>query len=161
KATGLAGRNFAQEILLNLGKVINWLGLTTIVFAAMRSVKALFTNVIELDHAMTNLRKVTDETSTTYDKFVDSAASSAKRLGVTLVDIVKSTSEFAKLGYSLSQAQTLAETASVYSMVGDMGIDNATESLISSMKAFGVEAKDSILIVDKFNKVGKIYCPAA
>ena len=57
----------------------------------------------------------------------------------------------------MSEATELAKAASVYKNVGD-GIDSveqATESIISTMKAFGIEADNSMAIVDKFNEVGK------
>ena len=41
-------------------------------------------------------------------------------------------------------------------VVGDEvdGIDGATNSIISTMKAFGIEVDDTMSIVDKFNEVG-------
>lgn len=42
---------------------------------------------------------------------------------------------------------------------GISSINDASESIISTMKAFGVEAKDVTSIVDKFNEVGKQHCP--
>lgn len=47
----------------------------------------------------------------------------------------------------------------MYKNVGD-GIDSvqqATESIISTMKAFGIEAEDAMGIVDRFNEV-KVTC---
>ena len=51
----------------------------------------------------------------------------------------------------------MAESAVVYKNVAD-GLDTvqeSTESIISTMKAFGIEATDTISIVDSFNEVGK------
>lgn len=42
---------------------------------------------------------------------------------------------------------------------GISSVNDASESIISTMKAFGVEAKDVTSIVDKFNEVGKQHCP--
>lgn len=42
---------------------------------------------------------------------------------------------------------------------GISSVNDASESIISTMKAFGVEAKDVTGIVDKFNEVGKQHCP--
>lgn len=65
---------------------------------------------------------------------------------------------FARLGYDAQDALSLAESALVYKNVGD-GIDDvaqATESIISTMKAFRIEAEDSMSVVDQFNEVGKL-----
>ena len=33
----------------------------------------------------------------------------------------------------------------------------STESIISTMKAFGIEANDTMSIIDKYNEVGRIF----
>jgi len=75
--------------------------------------------------------------------------------------VISASADFARLGYNLSDSSNLADAALVYKNVGD-GIEDvgdASASIISTMKAFKVEAKDSMTIVDKFNEVGKTYCP--
>lgn len=113
--------------------------------------------VKEIDSALTELKKVTDETDETYEKFLDTASKVGSEIGSTIADFTDATADFARLGYSISEATKLAEAASIYKNVGD-GIDSvaqATESIISTMKAFGIEADNSMAIVDKFNEVGK------
>ena len=74
----------------------------------------------------------------------------------------KSNKRFARLGYSLDEAANLADAALVYKNVGDgiSDISEASQSIISTMKAFKIEASDAMSIVDKFNEVGKRNCPA-
>lgn len=51
----------------------------------------------------------------------------------------------------------MAESAVLYKNVAD-GLDTvqeSTESIISTMKAFGIGADDTMGIVDRFNEVGK------
>lgn len=117
-------------------------------------------NVKELDAAMTELRKVTDETSGRYERFVKDAAASAKQLGTTLVDIVNATSTFARLGYNIDDASEYAKIATVYKNVGDSieSIDDAASSLVSTMKAFKLESiSDAWGIIDLFNEVGNSF----
>jgi len=47
----------------------------------------------------------------------------------------------------------------VYKNVGDgiTDVNEASESLISTMQAFGIEAKDAMLIVDRFNTIGNKF----
>ena len=115
--------------------------------------------VIEVDTAMTELRKVTEESEITYSKFLETAVTRSKQLGATVADTVTASADFARLGYSLDEAAQLADAAIIYKNVGD-GIEDittASESIISTMKAFGVEAENSMLIVDKFNEVGNNF----
>lgn len=113
--------------------------------------------VREIDSALTELKKVTDATETSYNNFLQTASKTAATLGSTVSDFVDATADFARLGYDLNQASQLAEAASVYKNVGD-GIDDvamASESIISTMKAFGIEANNAMGIIDRFNEVGK------
>jgi TP901 family phage tail tape measure protein len=116
-------------------------------------------NVIELDESMTELRKVTDETGATYDSFLTKASERATVLGSKLTDLVNATADFARLGYSLSDATELAEVAVVYKNVGDQinNINDASEVLISILKAFNIEASKSMSVLDKLNEVGNKY----
>ena len=113
--------------------------------------------VRDIDSALTELRKVTNETEASYAQFLQTASKTASMVGSTVSDFVNATADFARLGYDLNQASQLAEAASVYKNVGD-GIDDisqASESIISTMKAFGIEANNAMGIVDRFNEVGK------
>ena len=124
-----------------------------------RGIRSMFDNTLKVDTAMTELKKVTNETAATYRAFLDDASKRAKSLGTTLADTVTATADFARLGYSLEDASRLADSALVYKNVGD-GIDSindASESVISTMKAFNVEAENSMTIVDKFNEVGNNF----
>lgn len=115
--------------------------------------------VVDLDTAMTELKKVTDETDESYDRFLSDAAQKAVDIGTSYSDYVTATANFARLGYSMADASDLAEVATIYSVVGDeiSDVNEATSSIISTMKAFGIEASDAMTIVDKFNKIGNEF----
>ncbi len=115
-------------------------------------------SVRELDLAMTELKKVTDETDDVYDKFLDTAAKTSSRIGSTLSNMTSATAEFAKLGYDISTAAAMAESALVYTNVGDnVDVETGSQSIISTLKAFGVEANNTMSIVDKFNEIGNNF----
>lgn len=126
-----------------------------------QGLRQIYQNVVNIDSAMTELKKVTNETDNTYDAFLDDAGTRAKNLGTSISDIVTASADFARLGYNLKDAKELADAAVLYQHVGDgiSSVNDASESIISTMKAFGVEAKDVTSIVDKFNEVGKQHCP--
>ena len=153
---GQAGMKFSDIIKEKVAKFSGWFSISTVVMRSVRYLREMVTTVRELDTAMTGLRKVTNETEQDYNNFFVTATKNAKELGASIKDIVDSTAEFARLGYSLKDASVLSEVATLYKNVGD-GIDigEATTSIISTMKGFGVEASEvESKIVDKFNKVG-------
>ena len=114
--------------------------------------------VKEIDSALTELKKVTDETDETYAKFLKTASAAGAEIGTTISDFTNATADFARLGYSIIEATDLAKAASIYKNVGDgiTSVSQASESIISTMKAFGIEANDAMGIVNRFNEVGKI-----
>lgn len=115
--------------------------------------------VTEIDTAMTELKKVTDETDATYERFLSNAEPRARALGATVADVVSASADFARLGHPLPDASDLADAAIVYKNVGDgiEDISTASESIISTMQAFGIEARNAMAIVDSFNAVGNNF----
>ena len=136
---------------------------TMIVMAALHKMqdaaRQVYQNVVDIDTAMTELRKVTNETNATYVKFMEDAADRAQRVGATISDTITATADFARLGYNLKDASSISDAALIYKNVGDgiSDINTASESLISTMQAFNIQAKDSMKIVDEFNEAGNNF----
>ena len=137
----------------------SWLTVSQAVMAAVRTVKKMVTTVIELDTAMTELKKVTKENEVTYTRFLVKATDRARALGASLSDVVSATADFARLGYSVDAASKLADIALLYKNIGD-GVENvtqATESIVSTMQAFGILPYQAEHIVDVFNSIGNKF----
>lgn len=154
-----AGQTFGGMLQKLYSKFGGWYFISQTFTAMMRTLKQMVSNVKELDAAMTELRKVTDATEAAYDSFFENATERAKSVGATLTDTITASADFARLGYSMSEAAELADAALIYKNIGDgiADISEASESLISTMKAFGIEAADAMTIVDKFNIVGNNF----
>lgn len=84
-----------------------------------QGLRQIYQNVVNIDSAMTELKKVTNETDNTYDAFLDDAGTRAKNLGTSISDIVTASADFARLGYNLKDAKELADAAVLYQHVGD------------------------------------------
>ena len=128
------------------------------IYGAIDQIRKGITYVKEIDAALTELKKVTDETDETYNRFLQNTSKTAGQIGSTVKEFVNATADFARLGYNIEQASELAKAASVYYNVGDdlADIGEASDSIISTMHGFGIEASNAMNIVDKFNEVGKL-----
>lgn len=159
KAAGENTKTLTSRVGNLASKFTSWLTVSQVVMKLYQAMKQMVTAVIEVDTAMTELRKVTDETEATYSKFLDTAITRSKQLGATVADTVTASADFARLGYTIDEAAQLADAAIIYKNVGDgiEDISEASESIISTMKAFGVEAENAMTIVDKFNEVGNNF----
>lgn len=114
----------------------------------------------ELDAAMTEVRKVSNATEAQYKSFQKTISSTAKEIATTNKELLNSSADFLRLGYSLDQASDLAKNATLFVNVGDgVDITEATEDMITAMKAFDIQAEDSIKIVDDYNQIGKYILP--
>lgn len=157
--TGLAGDTLGGRIKKAIEKFGGWTLVTKAMMGTWRQFKQMYQNVKNLNLAMTELKKVTSETDAEYERFLTRATARAKELGATLVDTVQATADYARLGYSIEQAESLADASLVYKHVGDglKDITEASESIISTMKAFNVEASDAMSIVDRYNEIGNKF----
>lgn len=156
---GVATQSFGDKFKDQLSKLSTYFSANMLITTSIRGLKEMYQNVMDIDTAFTELKKVTDETDASYNKFLSNAASNAKEIGTTIDNYITSSADFARLGYTFDQSQNLAKVANIYNVVGDeiADVNEATQSIISTMKAFDVETDNAISIVDKFNEVGNNF----
>lgn len=162
---GKTGQTFVDGLKSQFSKYSQYFSVASLFMYAEQGLRDMFEQVKLIDTAMTELKKVTNETDASYNAFLSNASSRAKELGTTIDGLVSSTADFARLGYSFKESQGLAEVANIYAVVGDEveGVEGATESLISTMAAFkgemdGMSDSDFAMnIIDKFNEVGNNF----
>ena len=160
---GRAGRSFF-DTLKNSGfhQIAAQMAGMVGVYDVINVVKEGINTVRELDTAMTEVRKVSDATEAQYASFRDTVSSTAKEIASTNKELLNSSADFLRLGYSLEQAEDLAKNATLFVNVGDgVDITEATEDMITAMKAFDIKAEDSIKIVDDYNQIGNKYALSA
>lgn len=112
--------------------------------------------VTDINTQITELAKVSEQSSKQIYSDFDSYADIAKEVRGTISDTIAATADWSKNGYSIPDAKQLAEVSQLYKNVGDgIDIDTANESLISTLKGFQLEADQAEHIVDVFNEVSK------
>lgn len=109
----------------------------------------------ELDTALTEMRKVSDESLQSLKKYQSTTFDTADAVGTTAKQIQESTADYMRLGESLDKAAESAKTANILLNVSEFNnIEDATKSLVSMGQAY--KDLDKLTIVDKLNEVGKI-----
>lgn len=112
------------------------------------------TYVKEIDAALTELKKVTDETDATYAQFLKTMSQTGAEVGATVTDLTNMAANWARLGYSIEEAGELAKSTAVLLNVSEFtDADTASEALISTMQAYGYAAEDSMRVVDVLNEI--------
>lgn len=116
------------------------------------------TYVREIDSALTELKKVTDETDETYAQFLKTMSQTGAEVGATVKDLTNMAASWARLGYSIQEAGELARSTAVLLNVSEFtDAETASEALISTMQAYGYAAEDSMHVVDVLNEVGNNF----
>lgn len=132
---------------------------TAIAMAGVAMVKQglreVYDNVLELDTAVTELKKVSKMTGDEMNEYLDRTAINARELGANISDLVSSTADWKRLGYTDKDSEELARVSALMANVGDQ-IDNATTAssyLISAMQGFGLVADDAERLLDCMNQI--------
>lgn len=114
--------------------------------------------VKEIDSALTELKKVTDETDASYQRFLQSMSKTAGVIGSTVSELTTMAADWARLGYSMEEAGKLAESTAILLNVSEFtDANSASEALISTMQAFSYTADQSQHVVDILNEVGNNF----
>lgn len=159
KAAGKDTLSLGDVFKNNLTKVSQWIGATTIIFQTWQTLREGFDVVKDLDNALIDLKKTTNATEEQYRSFYYTANQTAKELGASTKDIIQQTADWARLGYSLDEASTLSRNSAIFSAVSeDLDLTEATDGLVSILKAFKLDADDSLDgIISKVNEVGNKF----
>lgn len=158
---GKTGKSFADVFQSSIERITQYITIDRIFEHFVDSLKDMAQNVLDIDTAMTSLKKVTDETSGRYDQFLKNSASSAKELKRSISGIIEQSAEWAKLGYSIDEAEELAKLSSVYANVADVDNSTAVSDMVTAMKAFSIESQDAITIIDSMNQLGNQFATDA
>lgn len=120
-----------------------------------QGLREVYDNVLELDTAVTELKKVSKMTGDEMNEYLDRTATNARELGANISDLVSSTADWKRLGYTDKDSEELARVSALMANVGDQ-IDNATTAssyLISTMQGFGLVADDAEHLLDCMNQI--------
>lgn len=115
--------------------------------------------VFELDGAITEFKKVSDLQGASLDKYVQQLGDLGDKVARTTSEMVEAATEFKKSGFSDTDAKNLALTATMYQNIADEQISagEASNFIISQLKAFNMEASESAHVVDAVNEVANNF----
>lgn len=114
--------------------------------------------VRDIDNALTDLKKVTNETDAGYERFLQTMSKTAGIIGSTVAELTQMSAEWARLGFSMSESADLAESTAVLMNVSEFEDPiEASQALISTIQAFGYAAEESMDVVDIMNEIGNNY----
>lgn len=157
KMTGQTGLSFFDGIIKRAKSMSqSFISMYLSLWDIVRYIRTGLTYIKELDTALTEMRKVSDETVKSLKNFQKASFDMANSVGTTAVQIQNSTADFMRLGETLDDATESAKTANILLNVSEFeSIDEATESLVAMGAAYDELEKSDI--VDKLNQVGNNF----
>lgn len=124
----------------------------------IRYIRTMVSTVTTLDTALTELRKVSDASTSRLVQNFRTSADTAKELGATVSEVINMTADWARLGYSVDEAEELARVTTLFQNVGDdMSAETASEDMISTIQGFQLEVSEATDVVDKYNEVANNF----
>lgn len=124
-----------------------------VVGTAVRAVKQIYSNVLELDKAITDLQVATGKSRDETTKLIKDYAKLGKEIGATTTEVAAAADTWLRQGYSVAEANELIANTMKLSKLGQLDSAEAAKALTSAMKGYNVAVEDSIEIVDKFTAV--------
>ena len=138
-----AGQTVGSSFMTGFGRAIKerakYSVANFLIYGTQNALRDAIANVKELDAAQTELKKVTDLSGKTLNKFTEEAYKVGKATAKTGTEIIEASTQFAKMGKDPQAALRLAELATRFQNIADTEIDAGTAALFinSQLKAFG------------------------
>ena len=130
-----------------------WMAASTAFYGTIRGIRDLTEKVIELDTALTNMRRVMDLPEHKFNEILEQSIDNVTALSGKLGDYLELVSEFGRMGFSDVESIDLSNTAQTLTSISDLKASESVSSLVAAMIAFNIEAEDSIRIADALNEV--------
>lgn len=160
KNTGFLGK-MATQFKQVIEYTVLWSSAYRILGLVTSKAKEAVQVVKDLDSAMVDLQMATGDSRDVTADLIKTYNSMAKELGSTTTEVAKAADTWLRMGYTQQETNTLIKNSMVLSKVGQLESAEATQYLVSAMKGFDIEAKDSISIVDKLSAVDLVSATSA
>lgn len=167
---GKATQSFGDRLKMQLSKLGTYFSATMLITQSIRALKSMYDNVLDVDTAMTELYRVTDMSSSQYNKLYDNMTNSAQKYGATLDSIINSTASWVRLGFNPNDANRLAEITAMYQHVTDLDESTAVNNLVTAYKGYekqllelnnGDSTAAVEMIADIYDKLGNEFAESA
>lgn len=151
-AAGRESMTFMDSFRVAMEKFPVWMAASTAFYSTVRGIRDVFTQIVALDSQMTVLSRVAGD-GLDVNKTLAEAVELASKLGNEIADVNEGFIAFARQGFRDGDLTKMAEYATLLGNISELSVEDASSILTAGMKAFNIEAENSIRIVDSLNEV--------
>lgn len=168
KAGASAGQAYSKGLFTAIKERAKYSVANALIYGSINAMKDMVANVRELDKAQVELKKVTDLSGKSLEKYTEQAYKMSGAVAKTGTEIIQASTEFAKQGFDPQTALQLSNVASQFQNIADTEIDAATAAkfINSQLKAFGntdyfsqfnTDAEKATAVIDAVNEVANNF----
>lgn len=170
KVNGKTGDTLLSGLGKSAKSMMSFASVASVLYGVSDAIRMMYQNVLEVDTAMTELKRVTDLSGLQYDNLYSKLTVSAKEYGVQLTDLISATADWSRAGFEADVAAGLAEVTSVYQHIADLDYSEASENLLTAYKGFekqltqdfnGNAVEAVSYVADVFNELDNNYSVTA
>lgn len=161
ETAGVTTEKIGERISRVFGKQFRSVAIMLAIALIRKAIVGMFNNVKDINSALAQLRIVTGETESRLVSFGNEASSVAKKIASSVTGVLSASETYARLGYSLKDALTLAEATNIYANIADVEVSDATDSITAIMKGFNIEASSVTRVTDVLSYIGAKYAVSA
>lgn len=151
-----ANRNLStmQHFLVSLKRIPAYLASAYLFDGIRDGMRWVVQDIMQVEKELIEIQRVIDG-GISLDELFTGSVEIANNLGNSMHDVINAVGELARTYGDFNEEQLLsvANTATLMSNVSELGVEESISSLVATMKAFNIEASDSIRIVDALNEV--------
>ena len=130
---------------------------TMAIMRVVQGFKQAVSATIELDTAMTQLKIVTKATDDELNAYTDTILKTANNTASAVTDVIDAMTTYARLGFSLSDSNILADLTAMLQNTGNVDASVAQDAITAISKGFNVGADQMEAAMDKIIRVGNNY----
>lgn len=149
---GLVGASFGDQLKKAFVHIGEFTGIYALTSKLRQLPGEMAQEVIKIDTAMTELRKVSTASASEISDYFDRATDSAYKYGQAINEVIDSTASWTRLGYNLEDSEKLTNASIALARVGSgMDVESSTSAIQSTIKGFGMAADEAQRVADIVN----------
>lgn len=153
---GKTGVTFIETLQQRFKSLAAYLASFASFYDVIRYVREGIDIVRQYDTALTEMRKVSDESLSTLKDYASTTFDVGDAVGATALTVQNSTADWMRLGEAINEAQESAKVSNILLNVSEFeNIDDATTSLVAMSQAY--RDIDKMDIIDKLNNIGNNF----
>ena len=152
-------KSFGSDFISTMSKVTKFFLITKIIQTFTQAISEAYTTVKEFDDAVTEFSKVSNYSREAIQVYSDTLGNLGESVYRTKTEMLDAATSFKKSGFTEEDSATLSRVAALYQNIADeeLSAADASEVIISQMKAFNLGAEDAEHIVDAINIVSNEF----